>query len=814
MVNLIKHRQQIDPENNSLIELDNNKINELLAKNTYVGIDFGTSTTVVSMVTKDVNEKIYSKTLELEQPDKYGGKLSHHLVNSVLAWYRGNLLFGADAYSLRQELFEGKNIFSSFKMRLGIDIGPTYPETDLKKSAGYNITIENANDATRLFFKCLHESIVNALKIKNYSNNIHYAVSVPASFEANQRADLVQDIKNAGIPIAESCLIDEPNAAFLSYINEAATGSNQNNILLDRLREGESSHLIVYDFGAGTCDVSILEIKISENHQVISKNLAISRFTLLGGNNIDNDIARVILLPQLLESAPGFNEFTARDLEERIIPLLQPTAEELKIQSIEWLNERKIDSLDKIKELPNLMFVSRSIPKFKLKKVEFQLEKPTLYLHDLIKVFKPYIGTYNSIVNKSHIYAPIEDAIEKTQLKPEDIQAVLFIGGSSSNLLVQKAIIDLLPKSVVPIIPKDLRSHVSLGAAIHSYVYHAYGFDIIKPITSEPISLITLGHQLEIIVPASTEVPSVKPFITKCKITRKGQKIVQLPICVNNINKIIGIIEIESDKPNGYNENEEIIIQASITHDKLLKIDAKISDQKINSYFLNPLANKELTQTEKLMLKAKQNFNIALLKYGSNIPKRYVLEYAQTAEEAGAHEIAADMYQTIERLEPDQDRSTSICYNYSMAGQTVKSDKWAKIAYKRNPNYINCWNLSLRYYQKDLKEKLLRECLSDYPGYLPALYSLGMLLFNNDSDKEGKIYLDDYKDRTIIKLRNKTINYFEKNHLIKICELFNYYELLEEVKKAPVLPVDDSKNDPLYRPENLVKPTTKPRLTE
>lgn len=62
-----------------------------------------------------------------------------------------------------------------------------------------------------------------------------------------------------------------------------------------------STNILVFDFGAGTCDISILEIaNTAKGYQ--SKNLAISRFDALGGNDIDKKIALNILFHQFLNT--------------------------------------------------------------------------------------------------------------------------------------------------------------------------------------------------------------------------------------------------------------------------------------------------------------------------------------------------------------------------------------------------------------------------------------------------------------------------------------------------------------------------------
>ena len=51
-------------------------------KNIFIGIDFGTSTTVVSQVTVN-NYKVYVNPVALSQPDEYGAMIRHHLINSA-----------------------------------------------------------------------------------------------------------------------------------------------------------------------------------------------------------------------------------------------------------------------------------------------------------------------------------------------------------------------------------------------------------------------------------------------------------------------------------------------------------------------------------------------------------------------------------------------------------------------------------------------------------------------------------------------------------------------------------------------------------
>ena len=87
------------------------------------------------------------------------------------------------------------------------------------------------------------------------------------------------------------------------------------------------------------------------------------------------------------------------------------------------------------------------------------------FLHELNRKNIAYILSFDGIHSPMHLLSPVIDALDKAQLERENVDAVLFIGGSCLNPLVRNCVMDYMNEyddCVESILPSDLRSHVSL----------------------------------------------------------------------------------------------------------------------------------------------------------------------------------------------------------------------------------------------------------------------------------------------------------------------------------------------------------------
>lgn len=701
----------------------------LMRGRTYIGIDFGTSTTVVSIASYDEsNCLIHTKSLRMKQKLPDGTIYSSEIVPSVIAWVNKQIFVGEGASQLKYQLKRGKNIWYSFKMELGEDLGAKYYESELREVNPFNI--RNPKDAARVFFAYLKYLITRYCKENNLSNNISYAVSIPASFEANQRKDLLDALIANDMMVSKQALIDEPNAAFISYAVTCATEGQPLYVSPDY-----NSKVLVFDFGGGTCDISILEIGQSANG-LFSKNIAISKFTKLGGDDIDRYITYHYLMPRFLEANGKSMEQFRTNEKKHIASALYKVAERLKI-----LINKTLATLTADFVIPSLKnSESKTVVEFEVVVYtnKGELRQNSFYLTnkeltDTMNVFlKRGYGKTTQIKGEEEynsIYSPIETAIKKSKVSKEEIDYILFIGGSAQSPYIQEELKRYFEDSEM-LVPSNLQTHVSQGAAIHSLLYNGMNKCLIQPISSEPIIIITREEQPKVILPAGTEIPCDTVVIDDLVTSREGQKVVELPICVGNVRKLLFNLKIESSIPSGFPINTPIQLTIEVNSDKMLIARATCMGIVCHVEPLSPFANKELSTEDRVALKAERQANIEAELNGGVPSKETLIALRRAYNKAGHVFKAAETYELQNELYPEADMYNGIAVLYNNAGATDKAIEFYEKALEENPyhKYANA-NLGSTLRLRDPKraKQCLQRAISVDPEHDIALIELGRI---------------------------------------------------------------------------------------
>lgn len=706
---------------------------QLATKATFVGIDFGTSTTVVSIATKESGEeKIKTLPIKLTQILEDGTIYQSEKLPSVIAWYNGRLLVGEGASNLKYTLTKGKNIWFSFKMEIGEDLGAKYYNSEVGDMEG--VKIRNPKDCVRVFFMYLNILIKKYCQDNGLSDNIMYAVSIPASFEANQRKELMEALESNGMNISKQSLIDEPNAAFISYVHDSE--ESEKPLLIS---PHYNSNVLVFDFGGGTCDISILEIGKSTNG-LYSKNIAISKFTKLGGDDVDRYITFKYILPRFFEANNVSDDDFITKERQYIATQLYKVSERLKILLCKKISNQmyQLEIPDYIKS--NSDKASITIPvSVETKKGLLTQSEFFLSIKELVEVMSVFMKS--SLIPSSikgqeeynNIFMPIESAIKKANVCKSEIDYVLLIGGSAQNPFIQEALKKYFDDSEI-LVPQDLQTHVSKGAAIHSLLMNGINKCIIQPITSEPIFVITKDTTNKVLIPAGTTIPCDTVVIDDLIPTKDHQEAIELPICVGNENKMLFNLKITRD--GGFLTTAQVTLALEITADKLLLAKAHCMGVSCMVEPQNPFANKELSTEERIVLRAEREANIETERNGGIPTKNCLISLRKAYEDAGNDFKAAETLEQQNEIYPNPEEYNLIGVYYHNSGNRDKAIDFFERALDHNPNdYWANFNLGNTLFYRDLKRA--RQYLNKAYELNPFEPCINILLGRLDK-REGK----------------------------------------------------------------------------
>ncbi len=764
------------------------EVEAALSLTTFIGIDFGTSTTIASYVYLDPLKGILTTApIPIPQLDRMGRTIEDHLVPSCVAWADGKLLIGHGAADLKTELSPGVDTWFSFKMELGVNLGPKYFRSKLDGKEG-RIEIRTPQDVASFFFQYLREHIEAWVAAKGLPREIRYAVSVPAAFEANQRLDLCRVMNRAGINVGDSSIIDEPNAAFISHLLDTlAVGDGVLKSFCDR-----PVNTMVFDFGAGTCDISVLHVCLQDD-RLVSRNLAISQFRALGGDNIDRQIARKVLWPAIEKICLKSGEhLRSIELEQVVLPRLQPVAEQLKVQCCKWISARAQGGDLSIYRESDEKVATGPIPPIQVGGHRLELPEPSISLKEFFTIMEPFLATGGNSDDPEviSVFDPIDNALDKAGIKREELDMVLFIGGSAQNPLVQDAVQSHFGRFVACVVRPDIRTPVSRGTALHSLTWNGLEMQFIRPITSETIYILTTGNKLHPVIPAGSPIPSPDVMFTDALVVpNDNQERVELPICVSSASKILHILELKPSDGSLFQSGDRITVSARLDQNKLLHITAKSGRTMTKGELINPLSNGNLTPEETRRLIARQKLNESIVHRGGKPTPKVLKDFADACADSGAHMEAAESYESLERIDPKHktsENATLICYHYSRCDRHDLSDQWAERSHQRKPTWVSAFNLALameRSKRDDRALELLEEAHRVSPRNPVVMASLGDRLLTGNDAKRGRDMLAQALDLFREQMNHGSLDVSDIRRAKRLAGFFNDREFTDSLGK-------------------------------
>lgn len=436
-------------------------------KDIFLGIDLGTTNSVVS---------IYKDGKALFGMNPITGSFT---TKSSVVFENGQWLVGNDnvnALYPESTIIQGKRF-----------MGQTQDKPELYKNLPFKVYVEKTGDSScvdcvsyKLSEKKISPEefsayILSELKkqaetlVKSFMNIddetelvFHAVITVPAYFNNNQRNATRQAAEIAGFKV--KVLVNEPTAAAIAY---GLTGKT-------------NKHIIVFDLGGGTFDISLLSVSNDKEGEVCEV-VATNGNASLGGSDFDTEIAKLII--------KKYNESQKKNL------------------SLDKLSSKVLDEIRRKAETIKITLTTTNIGK--------------AFISSLDNFFVEITKTeFNRIVRdllEQKAKEPCLYVLKKFQeLTPEEQAntSVICVGGQSRTPEVQEFCKKIFSKEILLINP-DLV--VAEGAAILASTYDKENEGsnnlILLDVTSLPIGIETMYGRFTTIISEGTTIPTKKSEI-------------------------------------------------------------------------------------------------------------------------------------------------------------------------------------------------------------------------------------------------------------------------------------------------------------
>jgi len=414
-----------------------------------IGIDLGTTNSVVAVM--QAGEPVVI-------PNQEGSRLTPSVVGFTKS---GERLVGQVAK--RQAITNPENTVYSIKRFMGRRHDEVQHEI---KMVPYKVVAASNGDArVEVMGKEYSPPEVSAMilqKLRQAAEDYlgekvtQAVITVPAYFNDSQRQATKDSGQVAGLEVMR--IINEPTAAALAYG-------------LDRKKD---EVIAVYDFGGGTFDISILEVG-----EGVVEVKATSGDTHLGGDDIDQKIIDWII--------EEFKRDQGIDLAKDRMALqrLKEAAEKAKIE-LSQLQESEI----------NLPFVTADQTGPKHLQLKLSRAKLEQLMEDLVQ----------------RTLGPCRQALEDAGLKPEQINEVVLVGGSTRIPRVQQVVRELFGREPHKGVNPD--EVVAVGAAVQGGVLGGEVKDVLLlDVTPLSLGIETLGGVMTTLITRNTTIPTRKSEI-------------------------------------------------------------------------------------------------------------------------------------------------------------------------------------------------------------------------------------------------------------------------------------------------------------
>lgn len=485
-------------------------------KQLFVGIDLGTTNSVISYGTLNPRtNQIEPRVIELQMQDAQNGQSRRPLLPSCVYFREGSIPIVGE-YAKAMAGRQSHRVIRSIKSQMGQANEAVFEDKSYRPE-----------DVSALILSFLAKAAEKTLGFQPRK----VVITVPASFDSDMRQATLLAAERAGFDVRESdgrwkeILLDEPRAALYDFINRQSRGDIPDSLIDFRTPQ----HVMVFDLGGGTLDVSLHRVLISgESDELKMEDIAISRYTRLGGDDFDRVLAEHLQnrFLQQLGQTKILSDFERNELTAKFLAI----AEEAKLElSNEAENRRSLGhSLEdlEIEIIKGHVWDDRAF-EYTLRADEYEKLVSGLLGEAWNLKDAEHLDSLPEEATRSIVY-PILDVLRKAEERLGEklqVNVVLLNGGMTKSFVIQDRLTRLF--GIRPISAGDPDKAVARGAVVHHYNMHR-GLKIAK-ILNDSIGIGLDGGFVKHLVPAGTVLPHTSAVLNDFVVPVDGATYIDLP---------------------------------------------------------------------------------------------------------------------------------------------------------------------------------------------------------------------------------------------------------------------------------------------
>lgn len=457
----------------------------------YIGIDLGTTNSVISFAQVTKDGRVMASPIEIDRVMDSGtgieGKINYtrsrsKTLPSCVYYYKEDQIIVGD-YAREQYKKYPEKVAKSIKSQMGNPATRGLSEEIIDKTPE-EISARILTHLRGCAQKQIRQQIKQAI------------ITVPANFDTARREATMKAAEKAGFDVREQdgswkpILISEPNAVLYDLAQKILNSEVAESVL----NFSKKRKVLVFDIGGGTLDVTFHEIERDPENGVTLNisEIAASRFTQLAGDDFDAAIAEE-LYKRCVDKFEEYEPSAVPRIRSRktmVKKMLTVAAEQLKINmnasvdggffsaADDWFSE----SFETEEEAEATYNISHSIG-------DERIYNDTITKSEFEAMLEPFLGneytfedyhnySKNKKIRRDTIIAPVLDVLEKAARhysrgdETLAVDAVILNGGMSKLYLIK----DRLKKffNLEPITTADPDLSVANGAAVYAAIKEIY----------------------------------------------------------------------------------------------------------------------------------------------------------------------------------------------------------------------------------------------------------------------------------------------------------------------------------------------------